>query len=56
HEARFMDLEQRDKKKTNLIAKLDDDIKKINHEQIVINLLVQSDTSIPKSLINSKSQ
>ena len=29
HEARFTRLEQRDKEKTNLISKLDDDIKKI---------------------------
>src|ERR1043165_3258792 len=29
HEARFTRLEQRDKEKTNLIAKLDDDIKEI---------------------------
>ena len=29
HEARFMNLEQRDKEKTNLIAKMDDDIKEI---------------------------
>ncbi|CAG8809767.1 1003_t:CDS:2, partial [Racocetra persica] len=29
HEARFTNLEQRDKEKTNLIAKLDDDIKEI---------------------------
>ncbi|CAG8632085.1 12198_t:CDS:2 [Ambispora gerdemannii] len=29
HEVRFTNLEQRDKEKTNLIAKLDDDIKKI---------------------------
>ncbi|EXX73845.1 uncharacterized protein OCT59_022957 [Rhizophagus irregularis] len=29
HEARFMRLEQRDKEKTNFIAKMDDDIKEI---------------------------
>jgi len=29
HEARFTRLEQRDKKKTNLIAKMDNDIKEI---------------------------
>ncbi|EXX71885.1 uncharacterized protein OCT59_020668 [Rhizophagus irregularis] len=29
HEAKFMRLEQRDKEKTNLIAKMDDDIKEI---------------------------
>ncbi|CAI2202145.1 905_t:CDS:1, partial [Funneliformis geosporum] len=29
HEARFTRLEQRDKEKTNLIAKMDDDIKEI---------------------------
>jgi hypothetical protein len=29
HEARFMKLEQRDKEKTNLIAKMDDNIKEI---------------------------
>ena len=29
HEARFTNLEQRDKEKTNLIAKMDDDIKEI---------------------------
>ncbi|CAI2196652.1 8631_t:CDS:2, partial [Funneliformis geosporum] len=29
HEARFTKLEQRDKEKTNLIAKMDDDIKEI---------------------------
>ncbi len=56
HEARFTDLEQRDKEKTNLIAKLDDDIKEIKQEQIAINLSVQSDTFIPKSPINSESQ
>ncbi|CAG8758922.1 3069_t:CDS:2, partial [Racocetra fulgida] len=47
---------QRDKEKTNLIAKLDDDIKEIKQEQIAINLSVQGDTSIPKSPINSESQ
>ena len=56
HEARFTDLEQRDKEKTNLIAKLDDDIKEIKQEQIAINLSVQGVTSIPKSPINSESQ
>ncbi|CAG8756167.1 hypothetical protein C2G38_2231489 [Gigaspora rosea] len=55
HEVRFMDLEQKDKEKTNFIAKLDDDIKEIKQEQIAINLSVQDDTSIPKSPINSES-
>src|SRR6185437_14724168 len=54
HEARFTNLEQRDKEKTNLIAKLDDDIREIKQEQITINLSVQGDTSIPKSPINSE--
>ncbi|CAB4398851.1 unnamed protein product [Rhizophagus irregularis] len=57
HEARFTNLEQKDKEKTNLIAKLDDDIKEIKQEQIAINHPVQDDdTSIPKSPINSESQ
>ncbi|RIA94450.1 hypothetical protein C1645_734751 [Glomus cerebriforme] len=33
HEARFTNLEQRDKEKTTLIAKLDDDIREIKQEQ-----------------------
>src|SRR3954451_21381305 len=49
HEARFTNLEQRDKEKTNLIAKLDDDIKEIKQEQI-------ANTCIPKSPINSELQ
>src|SRR2546423_8598526 len=49
HEARFANLEQRDKEKTNLIAKLDDDIKEIKQEQI-------ANTCIPKSPINSELQ
>src|SRR3954468_17916276 len=56
HEARFTRLEQRDKEKTNLIAKLDDDIKEIKQEQIANNHSVQDDTSIPKFPINSESQ
>ncbi|RIA96923.1 hypothetical protein C1645_753829, partial [Glomus cerebriforme] len=38
HEARFMNLEQRDKEKTILIAKLDDDIREIKQEQNAINI------------------
>ncbi|CAB5296078.1 unnamed protein product [Rhizophagus irregularis] len=57
HEARFTNLEQKDKEKTNLIAKSDDDIKEIKQEQIAINHPVQDDdTSLPKSPINSESQ
>ncbi|CAB4401453.1 unnamed protein product [Rhizophagus irregularis] len=52
HEARFTNLEQRDKEKTNLIAKLDDDIREIKQEQNV-NILAQSNTFIPKSPIHS---
>ncbi|GES89649.1 hypothetical protein GLOIN_2v1766209 [Rhizophagus clarus] len=52
HEARFTNLEQRDKEKTTLIAKLDDDIREIKQEQNV-NISVQSNTSIPKSPIHS---
>ena len=52
HEARFTNLEQRDKEKTTLITKLDDDIRKIKQEQNV-NILAQSNTSIPKSPIHS---
>ncbi|CAI2182658.1 15528_t:CDS:2 [Funneliformis geosporum] len=33
HEARFTNLEQKDKEKTTLIAKLDDDIREIKQEQ-----------------------
>ncbi|CAG8743498.1 13727_t:CDS:2 [Rhizophagus irregularis] len=43
---------QRDKEKTNLIAKLDDDIREIKQEQNV-NILAQSNTFIPKSPIHS---
>ena len=52
HEARFTNLEQRDKEKITLIAKLDDDIREIKQEQNV-NISVQSNTSIPKSPIHS---
>ncbi|CAG8670223.1 9221_t:CDS:2, partial [Funneliformis mosseae] len=52
HEVRFTNLKQRDKEKTNLIAKLDDDIRKIKQEQNV-NILAQSNTFIPKSPIHS---
>ena len=38
HEARFTNLEQRDKEKTTLIAKLDDDIREIKQEQIAVNI------------------
>src|SRR4051794_3792530 len=53
HEARFTNLEQRDKEKTNLIAKLDDDIREIKQEQNAVNISAQSNTSIPKSPIHS---
>src|SRR6266498_3388970 len=53
HEARFTNLEQKDKEKTTLIAKLDDDIREIKQEQNVVNILAQSNTSIPKSSIDS---
>ncbi|CAG8761370.1 23841_t:CDS:1 [Cetraspora pellucida] len=53
HKARFMNLKQRNKEKTNLIAKLDNNIKKIKQEKIAINLSVQDDISILKSSINS---
>src|SRR6266542_1491055 len=49
HEARFTSLEQRDKEKTTLIAKLDDDIREIKQEQNAVNISAQSNTSIPKS-------
>src|SRR4051794_19334301 len=48
HEARFTNLEQKDKEKTTLIAKLDDDIREIKQEQNAVNI-----TSIPKSPIHS---
>jgi hypothetical protein len=53
HEARFTNLEQRDKEKTTLIAKLDDDIREIKQEQNAVNILAQSNTSIPKSPMHS---
>ena len=53
HEARFTNLEQKDKEKTTLIAKLDDDIREIKQEQNAVNISAQSNTSIPKSPINS---
>ena len=53
HEARFTNLEQRDKEKTTLIAKLDDDIREIKQEQNAVNISAQSNTSIPKSPIHS---
>ena len=53
HEARFANLEQRDKEKTNLIAKLDDDIREIKQEQNAVNISAQSNTSIPKFPIHS---
>ncbi|GET03775.1 hypothetical protein GLOIN_2v1869616 [Rhizophagus clarus] len=50
HEARFTNLEQRDKEKTTLITKLDSDIRKIKQEQNAVNILTQSNnTSIPRS-------
>src|SRR5207248_5823057 len=49
HEARFTSLEQRDKEKTILIAKLDNDIREIKQEQNAVNISAQSNTSIPKS-------
>ncbi|RHZ78411.1 hypothetical protein Glove_165g8 [Diversispora epigaea] len=39
YEARFTNLEQRDKEKTNLIAKLDDDIKEIKQSSTNTNIL-----------------
>src|SRR6266498_6055353 len=53
HEARFMNLEQKDKEKTTLIAKLDDDIREIKQEQNAVNISAQSNTSVPKSPIHS---
>ncbi|PKK64343.1 hypothetical protein RhiirC2_787641 [Rhizophagus irregularis] len=44
---------ERDKEKTTLIAKLDDDIRKIKQEQNAVNILAQSNTSILKSPIDS---
>ncbi|RIA99099.1 hypothetical protein C1645_811835 [Glomus cerebriforme] len=44
---------ERDKEKTTLIAKLDDDIRKIKQEQNAVNILSESNTSIPKSPIHS---
>ena len=46
HEARFTNLEQKDKEKTTLIAKLDDDIREIKQEQNAVNISAQSNTSI----------
>src|SRR6266498_1416092 len=53
HEARFTNIEQIDKEKTTLIAKLDDDIREIKQEQNAVNISAQSNTSIPKSPIHS---
>src|SRR5215204_6050661 len=53
HEAKFINLEQKDKEKTTLIAKLDDDIREIKQEQNAVNILAKSNTSIPKSSIHS---
>ncbi|CAI2187432.1 14349_t:CDS:2 [Funneliformis geosporum] len=52
HEARFTNLEQKDKEKTTLIAKLDDDIREIKQEQNAVNISAQSNTPIPKSPIH----
>ena len=52
HEAKFTNLEQKDKEKTILIAKLDDDIRKIKQEQNAVNILAQSNTSVLKSPID----
>ncbi|CAI2193582.1 6298_t:CDS:2, partial [Funneliformis geosporum] len=51
HEARFTNLEQRDEEKATLIAKLDDDIKKIKQEQNAVNISAQSNTSIPNKYV-----
>ena len=52
HEARFTNLEQRDKEKTNLIAKLDDDIREIKQEQNAVNISAQSNTKVSNSFNN----
>lgn len=40
YKAKFINLKQRDKEKTILIAKLVDDIRKIKQEQNAVNILV----------------
>ena len=52
HEARFTNLEQRDKEKTTLIAKLDDDIREIKQEQNAVNISAQSNTKVSNSFNN----
>ncbi|CAH1768496.1 11654_t:CDS:2, partial [Entrophospora sp. SA101] len=54
HEARFMNLEQRDKEKTNLIAILDDDIKEIKQSlaNTSISPKINSD-NIPEQMENT---
>ena len=51
HKARFTSLEHKNKEKTNLITKLDDDIRKIKQELNAVNILAQSNISISKSPI-----
>src|SRR6185369_742464 len=46
HEARFTNLEQRDKEKTNLIAKLDDDIKEIKQSKANTSSIENSGISL----------
>ena len=46
HEARFTNLEQRDEEKTTLIAKLDDDIKKIKQSSASTSSVENSDIAI----------
>ncbi len=50
HKVRFINLEQRNKEKINLIIKLDDDIRQ---KQNAINILIQSNIFIPESPIHS---
>ncbi|CAG8607143.1 3280_t:CDS:2, partial [Diversispora eburnea] len=56
-EARFIKLEQSDKEKTDLIAKLDNDIKGIKQDQIVaISLEAESKNKLANSDSSSESQ
>src|SRR5436305_1922313 len=60
HEARFTNLEQRDKEKTTLIAKLDDDIREIKQEQnestVHSNLSLVTETSLRNDEIESSTK
>ncbi|RIA80230.1 hypothetical protein C1645_810530 [Glomus cerebriforme] len=54
NEARFTNLEQRDKEKTTLIAKLDDDVEKIKQSSISTSSIENSDNTVAKRQLEKK--